>query len=284
MIKVAVAFTEFARLGDLTSLEYLQQQVASNLPQGQAFELEQIRLGNEFCERLIPSVGQIGKAIAVADKLQLGFALVISNLTDRGLEKIERILPLLPDDSEVVVNDWGTASYISTAYPALKLIAGRLLCKHLKEPRIATPEEDPVVKWPVENEYFLTVLADLNIQSAEVDLAPHTRPPDHKMEHISIGLHLGRGYSARSQVCSIGSLHQFDEDKFSPGHQCLRECLDYIVRVPQLIYPQTEQLQMYQRGTTWFYNYSDRMKQSIATVIERQSIDRVIVSLDWGDH
>jgi len=282
MIKISAAFTEFKQISSLTGIKRLQQQVLSHLPQEQPFQLEQIRLGNEFCERLIPTTNQVNKAITLANQFHLGFALVLANLTDQGHKKLQRILPILPHGCEIVVNDWGTAYLVTLAHPNLKVTAGRLLCKHLKEARISTPAEDPIVKWPVSNEQFLSVLADLNIQHAEVDLAPHTRIPDKKIRGISLGMHLERGYSAKSHVCTVGSLHQPDADKFTSGHRCRRECLEYITRVPKIIYPRKNSLEMYQRGTTWFYNYSDRMNQSIALALQNQRVDRAIVTMDWG--
>lgn len=280
MLELGAGFTEYHSLESVEDLGELEKRCQNSMPTGAPFHLNGIRLGNEFCERLMPSVKQVKKAIEKAENLGLSFALVLSNLTDKGHRKLERLLPALPENTEVVVNDWGTAAMIAGDYPHLSLSAGRLMCKHLKEARISEPDQNPEVTWPLSSPPFVNLLKDLGIEKAEVDLAPHTKPPATKLLDIAISLHLNRGYSAKSHLCKVGSLHQPDEKKFTPEHLCRRECLDFEFSVVEQAYPETDALKVRQRGNTWFYDYSQKMNDAIVEAIENSLIDRAIVELD----
>lgn len=280
MVSIAASFTDFRNLNSITNFEDFQNQVIAKIPNSSSVSLEQIRLGNEFCERLMPSRKQVEKSIFLAEKFKMTFALVLANLTDEGHKKLHRIMPALEPKNEIVVNDWGTAYLLSESYPEYTLIAGRLLCKHLKEARIATPEEFREVKWPVDNPHFKNVLSDLGINKAEVDLAPHTVVPGNKVEDVLLTLHLNRGYSAKSHVCKIGSAHQPKQKKFSSGHRCRRECLRFRTTISKLPHPRESTLEIYQRGNTWFYGYSDQMNISISQSLQNSIFQHAVVTLD----
>ncbi|MBL6932409.1 MAG: hypothetical protein ISR45_05625 [Rhodospirillales bacterium] len=280
MLKLAVTFGESSHFDAVEDRDDLERRFQPCIPDDISYRLGNIRLGNEFCERLMPSSNQTRNAIFKADRFNLPFSLVLSNLTDKGHKKLKRLLPVLPDNTDVTVNDWGTAALVSSEYPNLSVTAGRLLCKHLKEARISTPDADPEVVWPISSKQFQKVLGGLGIQNAEVDLAPHTRPPAKKTPGFSVSLHLQRGYSAKSHVCKVGSINLPPEKKFAPGHLCRRECLDYVSPVIEQPHPKKDALPVFQRGNTWFYEYSERMNAAIATAIENSVIDQAIVTLD----
>lgn len=280
MFDLGAGFTEYRSLESIEDLGELENRCQNQFSANAPFQLKAVRLGNEFCERLMPSSKQVKKAIQKAERLGLSFALVLSNLTDKGHRKLERLLPVLPEGGAVVVNDWGTAAMISAEHPHLTLSAGRLMCKHLKEARISAPKQDPEVTWPLSSPPFVDLLHDLGIEKAEVDLAPHTKPPTRMPVGISLSLHLNRGYSAKSHLCKVGSLHQPEEKKFTPEHLCRRECRTYQSTVVEQAYPETDALVVHQRGNTWFFDYSEQMQATIAGVIESDCHFTGIVELD----
>lgn len=280
MVQIAAAFTEFHRLDSVGGKENLVSKLKDLVSWSDIFVLNQVRLGNEFCERLIPTKSQVRKAAEIADRFDLDFVLVLANLTDKGLKKLGDIIPNLSQNAEIVVNDWGTAAMIAENFPDHPIIAGRLLCKHLKEARISTPDTYPEVNWPINSDYFKSILQALRIERAEVDLAPHTVMPAKKVKDIAVTLHLNCGYSAKSHVCKIGSTRQPAGRKFVPEHLCQRECLSYKTVVSKLRYPTTHDLEMFQRGNTWFYTYTSRMNASVNQAILNGSVDRAVVTLD----
>ncbi|MDH3378170.1 MAG: hypothetical protein OEQ39_14595 [Gammaproteobacteria bacterium] len=283
MVDIAVSFTEFRNLDAAVCGQPLLDSIVPYVPDNIPLHISHIRLGNEFCERLLPTRRQIEKAAALADQYDVSFALVTPNLTDQGLKRLQHVMSAVPAASEIIVNDWGVADMLVQLYPALSLTAGRLLCKHLKEPRIAEPTVDPVVDWPVKSAHFRELLASFGINRVEVDLAPHTSMPTAKADGVKLTLHLHNGYTAKSHVCKIGSIKQPTARKFTPEHNCQRECLRYVTSVSRMIYPSRNDLGVFQRGNTWFYNYTERMNASIAEAIRNTVVDRTVVMLDWHE-
>ncbi len=280
MIGIDVSSTKFDNLASFLELDETNANFANLIPWCDSFTLNKIRIGNEFCERLFPSVNDVMKTVDLAGRLHLDPVLVLANLTDRGQEKARRILAALSKPIEIIANDWGTAILVAEHFPRHTLSAGRLLCKHLKEARISTPKEMPPANWPVTSAHFVRILNKLGIKRAEVELAPHTSVPTEMAPEIAITLHLNRGYSAKSHVCRVGSTRLPNEKKFVPGHLCRRECLDYETNVSKLQYPKENGLGIFQRGNTWFYDYTDEMNASIAAAFRSGLIDRAVVTVD----
>lgn len=283
MGELAVACTNFKYLDAIRNGQTLLDRIDDCVADGFPFAINQFRFGNEFCERLLPTLSQLETAVALTKQAGLSFALVTPNLTDRGLKKLGKLLPHVPEDGEIIVNDWGAAAMVAEEYPRHSLVAGRLLCKHLKEARISTPAVDPEVDWPVNNTPFRALLELFGIERVEVDLAPHTSMPTNKAQGVKLTLHLNIGYSAKSHVCKVGSLHQAAARKFTPGHACQRECLSYVTHVNRLPYPAHDANRMFQRGNTWFYHYTERMQTSIAEALRADIVDRAVLMLDWHE-
>lgn len=280
MIHVDISATKFDTLASFIDSGGMNSKLTQLIPFYDCFTESRIRIGNEFCERLLPSIGDLRKTVELADRLHLSPVVALANLTDRGQDKACRLLSILSGSVDVIANDWGTAALIAESFPRHSLIAGRLLCKHLKEARIARPKEPTPANWPTNSSYFVQVLKSLSITRAEVDLAPHTRVPETRVSEIALTLHLGRGYSAKSHVCRIGSTHLANDKKFVPGHLCRRECLDYETEISKLRYPKESGLRKFQRGNTWFYHYTDEMNASVVAAFQRGLIDRAVVTLD----
>lgn len=85
-----------------------------------------IYYGNDTCEHLVPSSEQLLEVIQYCLKAHLHLVLVLPPLTAHNEQEIRKLLPLLPTDAEVVVNDWGALSLVQ-AMANIKPIAGRLL-------------------------------------------------------------------------------------------------------------------------------------------------------------
>lgn len=95
--------------------------------------------GNEFCERMIPSLTSVEEAVAYAKKHKLDLSLVTPYITNDGLAKLEALFELLKKKSiscEVIFNDWGILNLINQRYPDFKPVLGRLLTKQKRGPSI----------------------------------------------------------------------------------------------------------------------------------------------------
>lgn len=95
--------------------------------------------GQEFCERLIPSVAHLDKALDFARKNNANFTLVTPFVTESGLDKWENIIEALYSrcpDCEIVINDLGILGLVREKFPNLTCVLGRLLTKQKRGPQI----------------------------------------------------------------------------------------------------------------------------------------------------
>ncbi|MCD4782931.1 MAG: hypothetical protein K8T10_03760 [Candidatus Eremiobacteraeota bacterium] len=95
--------------------------------------------GQEFCEKLIPSTNDIGKALDFAQNNNMEFTFLTPFVTEDGLEKWEKILEYMhgmKPGAEVVINDMGIFHLIRERFPDFKRVLGRLLTKQKRGPRI----------------------------------------------------------------------------------------------------------------------------------------------------
>ena len=102
---------------------------------------ERLYFGNEFCERLLPSVAILESAVEEAAGRGLAFTLVTSFATDAGLDRMKPLFEALHRmdiPAEIVVNDWGVLGYLKRTFAdnCLPLAAGRLLTKQARDPRL----------------------------------------------------------------------------------------------------------------------------------------------------
>lgn len=95
--------------------------------------------GNEFCERMLPSLTSFEETVAYAKKLKLSLSVVTPYITNDGLAKVEALFKLLEKKSifcEVIFNDWGVLNLINHSYPNFKPVIGRLLTKQKRCPSV----------------------------------------------------------------------------------------------------------------------------------------------------
>lgn len=95
--------------------------------------------GNEFCERLIPSLQDLSAILGYIRKKELDFSFVTPYVTDIGLGKLELLFEFLKAQKvncEVIINDWGILNLINYKYPNLAPVLGRLLSKQKRGPEL----------------------------------------------------------------------------------------------------------------------------------------------------
>ena len=95
--------------------------------------------GNEFCQRLLPSVSEVKMAVGLARARKVDFSLVTPYVTDAGLERLRKLFSFLSGTGipiEIIINDWGVLWTVVRDYPRLKPVLGRLLTKQKRCPTI----------------------------------------------------------------------------------------------------------------------------------------------------
>ena len=68
-------------------------------------DFKRVHFGVEFCERLLPSKKELQETRAEVAGRGLPFTFVTPYVTEDGLQKVQTLLKLLPDGTEVVFND-----------------------------------------------------------------------------------------------------------------------------------------------------------------------------------
>ncbi|TBR15740.1 hypothetical protein EPO66_05560, partial [bacterium] len=101
-------------------------------------EYGRLYFGNEFCERLIPSISDIKFIAEFIMQRKIDFTFVTPYVTNQGIDILralfEYISKNLPE-TEIVVNDWGVLKMLKDEFSFAKLSLGRLLTKQERDPR-----------------------------------------------------------------------------------------------------------------------------------------------------
>lgn len=241
--------------------------------------IAQLRFGNEFCQRLLPSRAAVRAGLQLAARHGFGFALALPIVTDAGLVRAERLLAELPDGAEVAVNDWGLMPLISRRFPHLQIIAGRQLCRLLKDPR-APPAAGagPQPGWA--NPGLATLLLRLRARRLELDIPPFASALQRSVPGIRLSAHTPFGFVTTGRICRLGNLRQAPARRFAAEHGCSRECLTYDVRITRRA-AHADSLPLLQRGNTLFYRHGDTSRSTLAAALAAGTIDRLVLPGDW---
>lgn len=239
-----------------------------------------LHLGSEFCETLLPSPAQLNAAIAAAVRRGLDVSLVTPMMSDHGLAALARLLRLLPPGSEVTANDWGTLALLRRDHPELEAVAGRLLCKMVKDPRLPSAEWARLYPHGVHSWPFRALLARLGVRRIELDAPPFAAAEDFRSDSLRVAVHAPYGYSVKGRACKIGSLHQPDDRKFMTGHRCRKECLAWSASLSRSQSGSAD-LDTVQRGNAVFYRHSADIVEAVRAAAARGWIDRVVLAGDF---
>ncbi len=245
--------------------------------------VDRIHLGNEFCERLLPTPIQLRTALQQVEQLEVEISLLTPLLTDSGINRLQPLLELLPDGTEVVVNDWGTLRLLRSHYPTLIPLLGRLLYKMIKDPRLPSAQWTQLHPHSGRSKPFHQLLARFGIDAIEMDLPPFTQPEQFQVGDLGLSVHLPYAYVVKGRMCRIGSLSLADKDKFVAGHACRKECLDYVTPLAR---PEqsSQELAGFQRGNTQFYRYGATIEASLIEAVKQGLIQRLVFAGDWNEH
>jgi len=288
--EIAVAVTDgrsLARLADGVGAGDLFRELALEpppYPEGPAAcEIGRLHLGNEFCERLIPPPSVLRRAIRLADAAGLALTLATPSVSDAGLAKLCRLFRLLPGGAEVVVNDFGVLRLVAREFPVLRPVAGRQLCKMIKDPRLPTQQWARLNPGGADAPAFRIMLGRLGIRRIELDVPPFARPSDLRTDGLALSVHAPFGYAVRGRICRIGSLRFDAVGKFRPGLSCGKECLKYSCRLTRPADRARRDLESFQRGNSIFYWHDDVMQQAMWQAVANGWVDRIVVAGDWRE-
>ncbi|MBI5922921.1 MAG: hypothetical protein HY847_14910 [Betaproteobacteria bacterium] len=240
--------------------------------------LSGVYLGSEFCEFLLPTPEILKRGIKLAELTGAGFALATPLASDGVIDQLKELLPLLPGESELIVNDWGVASMARRQVPALKLVAGRLLCKMIKDPRLNSSVWTEMYPHGLSGDSFGRMLDMLGIARIELDVPPYATPQVFADLQLPTAVHAPFGYVSKGRLCKIGSLSLPVTQKFSSGRECRRECLTYVAETKRS--GNVGDLETHQRGNTLFYRHTQSMAEAVVAAFERGWLQRLVLPGD----
>jgi len=285
--EIAVALTDgrsLVRRASRAGTERLLEEVVLAPPpwvDGRAHGVGRLHFGNEFCERLIPSATVLRRAIGLADAAGLALTFATPSVHDAGLHRLRGLFRLLPGSAEVVVNDYGVLRLLRRAFPALQPVAGRQLCKAIKDPRLPSEQWARLNPGGADAPAFGDMLGRFGIRRIELDVPPYARPADLRAGSLALSVHAPFGYAVRGRICRIGSLRFDGQAKFRPGLACSKECLRYAARLVRPGDWQDSDLESFQRGNSIFYRHDAGMQQAMWRAVANGWIDRIVLAGDW---
>jgi hypothetical protein len=200
-----------------------------------------VYVGNETCERLLPTPQAIGSWIASARRGRVALSLVLPPLSRDGLANAEEAVRALEgvEDSEVVANDWGTVHRLRARHPGLAIVLGRLTHKMLRDPRLAEYFDSPQAPMAARAALcrsgelapgFRALMERYSIGRREID--PFLQPLEadeweNRSEKLSV--HFPYLFVTMGRACLLGAMHRDPAEKFLPGAPCRSECRKYTV-------------------------------------------------------
>ncbi|NMG31349.1 hypothetical protein [Aromatoleum evansii] len=267
----------FARHERLTRDDYLAQlgEASDCVVLPDDAEPTHFFLGSEFCEHLLPNVESIDRAVALCERWGLTFGLVTPIACDGLFDPLRAALRRLPAGSEVTVNDWGVARLVQREFPELRPVAGRLLGKMLKDPRLPSATWARMYPNGLRAGPFRDILDGLGIGRLELDFPPFGAADMYAGIDFPVGVRAPYGYIAKGRICKLGSLSLDMPEKFSPGHKCHRECLGFNEVGAR---PGTHELPTSQRGNTMYYRHAKGMAAAVAEAVNNGWVSRIVLS------
>ena len=205
-----------------------------------------VYVGNETCERLLPTPQAIGSWAAAARGGRVALSLVLPPLSRDGLAKAEAAVRALEgvEDAEVVAGDWGTVHRLRSRHPGLAIVLGRLTHKMLRDPRLADLFDSPLAPLPARSALcrsgelapgFRALMERYGIGRREID--PFLQPLEEdewegRGERLSV--HLPYQFVTMGRGCLPAAMHAEGKGRFVAGGPCRSECAKYAVefRVP----------------------------------------------------
>jgi hypothetical protein len=214
-----------------------------NISQLQHFPAGFSRLyfGNETCERLIPSTEEVQKAKQFCKQKGISFSLVTPFCTDAGLAKLKPLLPTLFPEDELIANDFGVLKFASPSR-AVK-VAGRLLNKQARDPRIASFKQMPsgllrhLSQSQASSPQFLKILSGLGARRVELDNLAQGIGTDLSKTGFSASLYFPLVFVAATRMCLLANAGKISDSKKAGILPCAQECSQFHFKLTNSCFP-----------------------------------------------
>ncbi|HEY0941780.1 MAG TPA: hypothetical protein VGE08_16890 [Steroidobacter sp.] len=242
------------------------------------FSPTHLYVGSELCEELLPSRRTVRTAIDCATGRGLQIALLTPISSPGAIRQLADLLPLLPDGTEVIVNDWGVAYFAREHFPALVLVAGRLLCKMIRDPRLPGTEWAPHCAHSLDSEHLQRTFRLAGFRRLEIDVPPFATAESFSRLPLPAGVHVPFAVVAKGRMCRIGSMSRQGPERFAPGRRCRKECLHVSATMTRPA--AVDSYRTVQLGNTIMSQHSRGMLDAVATAVADGRITRLIAPVE----
>lgn len=230
--------------------------------------------GSEFCEHLLPSPRALREALRQAEDAGQRLVLLTPVASPAVLARLHALLTLLPPGSEVVVNDWGVAHALASRFPDVRPVAGRVLCRMTKDPRLNAG-------WAGRCGHGLAaptmraLFARLGIRSLEIDVPLFADAAAFAELPLPAAVHLPYVYVAKGRMCRAGALAVKGPERFAVGRRCQKECLRFSALASRP--GRADAGSSVQLGNTLFSRHSAAMAHSLRQAVDSKHVARLVV-------
>lgn len=237
-----------------------------------------IYFGNEFCQRLIPTVEEVEEILNFTLSKDLRFTFVTSFVTDTALDSLQDLLNIISrktPNSEVVINDWGMLGIVRKHN--LIPVVGRLLTKQRRDPRILNLK-GKLTEGAIERSksvgigsYLIQFLKNNDVERMEIDNLPQgIKLREYiNLERFHFSLYFPFNYVTTSRRCI------FNDGCHQPEGGVLSKCERRCRHSPVVLRHDAMPLPLYLKGSTIFLE-NRKLPDSIA----QEGIDRIIYQPD----
>ncbi len=257
--------------------------------------------GNEFCERLIPSLQDLKEILDYIKMRGLNFSFVSPYVTNIGLGRLKVIFEFLKAkkvNCEVIINDWGVLNLVGREYLDFQPVLGRLLTKQKRGPRLIkllkrqvrsrlmvnpeNPGQRNILfqkKLPFDLDSYYkgsnassvpiihNFLISQRIKRIELDNLAHGIQLKLPQDKILASVYTPYVYITTTFFCPTAGCDQKKKSilKIKP---CNRQCQKYIFKLRQRTMPKV----IYLKGNTQFYKNTRLSMREL----EESGVDRIV--------
>lgn len=240
-------------------------------------KFSRIYFGNEFCERLLPTVEELKQLLDFALKNEMDFTFVTPYVTNKGIKSLIQLFAFLEQENpgcEVVFNDFGVLRVLLNKYGELKPIMGRLLNKMKRGPRLmnlieALPEN--TVKYfkgsSLDTEAFGKFLYEKKIKRVELDNVLQGIDLNVAKFGISASLYFPYAYVTTTRACLAIDCDVHGKEDAVGVFPCKKECQNYTFHLVSKIMP----VSLIRKGNTIFFK-----NEKIPENLKEIGVDRIV--------
>jgi len=239
-------------------------------------DYQRVYFGDEFCERLLPGTAELRQVMDHVRDRGLPLTLVTPYVTQEGLQHVERLIAVLPDNTEVVINDWGVLRMLRSRFAGLVPVLGRLMTKIKRGPRIVNfldrlPQEalEHFRRTNLGVPEYQHFLRACGIGRVELDNPLQGLDLSDVPGDLRLSLPIPFAYVTTTRFCLVANCDVPEKKGFIGVFPCHQECRRYTFYLHNPVMTTL----LIRRGNTIFFKNT-----SIPQEIRDSAIDRIVIA------